>query len=191
MRHLFYSIIVLSVLGCSSIPPAQISSPDKVTGSAIVTDIDGTLTPDVYSIKEVRPDAAEAINAIFNKGYKVIYVTTRIPLFQSGLQKWLNDNGFPAGTLHVAQTDEERNHPDKYKARILKEYVHQGWQLSYAYGDSTTDFSAYGEVGIPKEKVFALKRRSSENCQDGSYQKCLTGWTEYLPYIDKEIPTVK
>jgi phosphatidate phosphatase PAH1 len=157
--------------------------------SAVVSDIDGTLTPNVLAINDVRPDAAQAISALSNKGYKIIYVTARVPLFQSGLPKWLQENGFPEGALHVAQSIEERSHPEIFKARILKDYVQHGWRLEYAYGDSSTDFTAYAEAGIPKERVFALRRRGSENCQKGVYQECLNGWTEYLPYIEKEIVT--
>lgn len=191
MRSLVHLTVVVSLWGCSSIPPAQIPSPSHNKMGAIVSDIDGTLTPGVFSVCTVRPDSAKAISALADKGYKIIYVTTRHLLFQSGLPKWLRENGFPEGVLHVAQTREERNHPESYKARILKDYVQKGWQLEYAYGDSTTDFVAYHEAGIPKERIFALKRSGSENCRKGIYQACLDGWTEYLSYIDKEVPSTE
>jgi len=186
MRYLLHLILLLSLLGCSHIPPARIP-PSHSNASVIVSDIDGTLTPTVLSVYAVRPDAAEALNALANKGYTIIYVTTRVPLFQSGLPGWLRANGFPDGALHVAQSSEERDHPEQFKARVLKDYVKQGWQLEYAYGDSSTDFAAYAEAGIPRERVFALKRSGHEDCQKGIYQACLDGWTEHLPYIDKEI----
>jgi phosphatidate phosphatase PAH1 len=154
-----------------------------------VLDIDGTLTPKVLDVHSVRPDAAKAMSAISEKGYTVVYVTTRIPLFQSMLPKWLRDNGFPEGILHVAQTDEERDHPEEYKARVLNDYVRKGWRLEYAYGDSSTDFAAYAAAGIPKERVFALKRTGSNNCEQGIYEACLDGWTEHLPYINTVIAT--
>jgi len=191
MRYLVHLIVVLSLLACSRIPPVQIPSASHNKMSAIVSDIDGTLTPNTWSIYTMRADSAKAIGALANKGYKIIDVTTRYPLFQSGLPQWLREDGFPEGTLHVAQTGEERDHPESYKARILNEYAQNGWHLEYAYGDSSTDFIAFHEAGIPKERVFALKRSGSENCENGIYQTCLDGWTEYLPYIDKEIPSKK
>lgn len=187
MRYLCNLIIALTVVGCAYIPPTRVQSAPHNNNSAIVTDIDGTLTPNVMAVNEVRPDAAKAIRALANKGYKIIYVTTRIPLFQSGLPKWLQENGFPKGDLQVAQSSEERSHPERFKARILKDYVQHGWHLEYAYGDSSSDFAAYADAGITKERVFALKRRGSKNCQKGVYQECLNGWAEYLPYIKKEI----
>jgi phosphatidate phosphatase PAH1 len=156
-----------------------------------VLDIDGTLTPENIDVYEPRPGAADALSALSKKGYKIIYVTTRVPLFQSGLPDWLRQNGFPTGSLHVAQTDEDRDHAENFKARILASYVQLGWNLAYAYGDSSTDFAAYAEVGIPRERVFALKRRGSKDCLAGIYQTCLEGWTEHLPYIEREIASTK
>lgn len=185
MRYFCHLIIALSVAGCTYIPSTQVQPPSNNNNSAIVTDIDGTLTPDVLAINEVRPDAAKAIRALANRGYKIIYLTTRIPLFQSGLPKWLQENGFPKGDLEVAHSAGERSHPERFKARILKDYIKHGWHLDYAYGDSSTDFAAYADAGISRERVFALKRRGSKNCQKGLYHECLNGWSEYLPYIEK------
>lgn len=170
MRYLLYCFFTLCLLGCSHIAPAQIPVPTDNTVSVVVSDIDGTLTPKVLDVYSVRPDAAKAMSALSEKGYTVIYVTTRIPLFQSMLPKWLRDNGFTKGILHVAQTDEEREHPEAYKARVLNDYARKGWQLEYAYGDSSTDFAAYAAAVIPKERVFALKRKGSNNCEKGIYE---------------------
>ena len=38
---------------------------------SVVFDIDGTLTPDVMNISGVRPDAARAVQAFADKGYKI------------------------------------------------------------------------------------------------------------------------
>jgi hypothetical protein len=171
MRYLLYCFFALSLLGCPHITPAQIPIPKDNIVSVVVLDIDGTLTPKVLDVYSVRPDAAKAMSALSEKGYTVIYVTTRIPLFQSMLPKWLRDNGFPEGILRVAQTDEEREHPEAYKARVLN------------------DYAAYAAAGIPKERVFALKRTGSNNCEKGIYEACLDGWTEHLPYINTVIAT--
>ncbi|MBE0617027.1 MAG: hypothetical protein IH608_03745 [Proteobacteria bacterium] len=140
---------------------------------------------------EPRPEAADAVKEFAHKGYKIVYLTTRIPAFQSTLPDWLHRNGFPAGTLHVAQNSEERAHPAEYKARVLGMYVQAGWQLVYAYGDSSTDFVAYAKAGIPQAHVFALMRRNSEQCQEGAYQACLAGWAEHLSYIRTGVPVAR
>ena len=191
MRFLLLPIIAVSLWGRAQIPPAEVPPPSPRQGQAVVLDIDGTLTPLNISVYEPRPDAAKAVSTLSKKGYKIVYVTTRVPLFQSGLPDWLRQNGFPDGNLHVAQSGEERDHPDKFKARVLKAYLQRGWRLAYAYGDSSSDFTAYADAGIPKSRVFALKRRGSKDCQDGIFQTCLEGWTEHLPYIEREIADAK
>lgn len=191
MRHLPLSIAVLLISGCAQIPPADVPPPTPFQGSAVVTDIDGTLTPRDPDVNEARPSAATALNALSNKGYKIIYLSARTPLLQSILPDWLKQNGFPAGSLHVAQTSDERGSPDKFKAKMLVAYTAAGWRLAYAYGDSSTDFTAYAEAHIPKEHVFALRRRGDSKCQDGVYQTCLVGWDEHLPYINNEVPSVR
>lgn len=191
MRHLLLAVGALSMWGCALIPPAEVPTPTPSQGQAVVLDIDGTLTPKDVDVFEPRLGAADALNALSRKGYKIVYLTTRIPLFQSGLQDWLRENGFPSGGLHVAQTAEERDNAARFKAQILAAYAKAGWRLAYAYGDSSTDFTAYAEAKIPKERVFALKRRGSKTCQDGIYQACLEGWAEHLAYIEREIPSAK
>lgn len=191
MRLLTLSAIALGISGCALIPPAEVQLASLTRRQAVVLDIDGTLTPKDLDVSEARPRAADALGALSKKGYKIVYVTTRIPLFQSTLPTWLQQNGFPAGSLHVAQTSEERANPSDFKARILALYRQAGWSLDYAYGDSSTDFTAYAKAGVPREHVFALKRRGAKDCQEGVYQKCLDSWTEHLPYIESEIPTAR
>jgi HAD superfamily, subfamily IIIB (Acid phosphatase) len=198
--HLFVSekmllvrtiLLGLSASACVQIPATPINPPLGQKNQAIVVDIDGTLTPGVMNVKELRPDAVRATNAYAKKGYQVLYVTTRSPLAQSQLPKWLTDNNFPDGPLHVAQTQDQRDHPAEYKANILNQYTKLGWHLSYGYGDSSTDFLAYGNSGLTKDRVFALKRRHADKCQDGIYAACLDGWTEHLPFIEALAPQVQ
>src|SRR5882724_1033300 len=159
MRCLVLGIVTLVLWGCALIPPADVPSISPSQNQAVITDIDGTLTPRNLDVFEPRPDAARALRALADKGYKIVYLTTRIPLYQSGLSDWLRQNGFPVGVLHVAQTAQERASPAEYKAAVLAGYLRAGWRLEYAYGDSSTDFIAYAKAGMPKQRVFALKRK--------------------------------
>jgi phosphatidate phosphatase PAH1 len=190
MRHLLLASSLISMCGCTPIPPADVPRPTLSQNEAVVTDVDGTLTPRNIEVFMVRPGAVEALNAISRKGYKIVYLTARTPLFQSGLPDWLRKNGFPPGTLHVAQTFEDSDHPDKFKANVLAAYTNAGWHLAYAYGDSHTDFTAYAEAKIQKEHVFALKRKGSKACENGLYQACIDGWVEHLTYIEHEISSI-
>jgi len=158
-----------------------------VQANAVVFDIDGTLTPSVSAVFEVRKDAAEAVRAYAEKGYKVIYLSTRVSWLSADIPDWLRKKGFPEGSVHVAQTREERNQPEVYKAGVLGAYVAHGWSLKYAYGDSSTDLAAYAEVGVPKEHVFVLLRRGESGCQPGLAAACLGGWTEHLEFISASV----
>lgn len=191
MRGLKIIASALFVTGCVQLPPAKVPQAPRSSAAAVVFDIDGTLTPAVLAVSEVRPAAAQTVATYASKGYTIIYVSTRIPAFQGDLPAWLQRNGFPEGVLHVAQTPEERDNAADYKSEVLALYVRQGWHLAYAYGDSSTDFQAYANAGIPKEYVFALKRRGEDKCQDGIYQKCLDGWEQNLRFVEQQVPVAR
>jgi phosphatidate phosphatase PAH1 len=181
----------LFLAACAQLPPAEIPSAPQTRAQVVVLDIDGTLTPEDWAFAEVRPAAAQTVTAYSAKGYTIVYLSVRIPGLQQDLPGWLDRNGFPRGTLHVAQTSEERNDAGAYKSAVLTQYVKQGWRLAYAYGDSWTDFQAYASAGMPKERVFALRRRSQQNCQPGVYKACLDGWQQQPLYVEREVPNAQ
>lgn len=191
MRGLRACASALLLAACAQLPPVEVPLAPDTGADAVVFDIDGTLTPSVLAVTEARPVAAEAVTAYSKKGYAVIYLSTRVPAFQSGLPDWLKQNGFPDGAIHVAQTTEERENAADYKSGILERYLKRGWHLAYAYGDSSTDFEAYAKAGIPTAHVFALKRRGENQCQDGVYQQCLDGWEQILPFVERQVPAVR
>lgn len=41
---------------------------------------------------------------------------------------------------------------------------------------SSSDFEAYTRAGIPRERVFALRRVGAAGCQPGAWVACLPGW---------------
>lgn len=190
MRHLIILAVAVFCSSCAQLPPAEVVNAPPRQAQAVVFDIDGTLTPSVTTIFEAREDAARAVRLFADKGYQIIYLSTRASWFSARIPGWLQDNGFPAGSLHVAQTDEDRSRPEVYKTRMLKTFLAHGWRVSFAYGDSSTDFSAYAAVGIPKESVFALLRRYEANCQPGEWKACLKGWTEHLDFVARSVPSV-
>ena len=190
MSNLFILLVVILCSSCAQLP-AQIIPNAKQT-QAVVFDIDATLTPQELNIFEAREDAAEAVRIFANKGYKIIYLSARFSWFQSGIPGWLAKHGFPDGSLQLSQTDEDNRHPGDFKTRILKGFIDRGWNIQFAYGDSSTDFKAYAAVGIPKERIFALQRRGEDKCQGGEdvWKACLKGWTEHLDFIKKSVQSV-
>jgi phosphatidate phosphatase PAH1 len=184
MRTIPLLAAIVLIAGCAQLPQVDVPAPPAPQARAVVFDIDGTLTPGVYAVGEVRPDAAKAVRMYSDKGYRVIYLSTRINFLQSRIPAWLKDNGFPGpGNLHTSQNDEEHNNPAAFKARILKEYRARGWSLVGGYGDSSTDFQAYAEAGIKQDHVFAIRRRGEITCEWGKWQDCLQGWTDHLGFI--------
>jgi len=172
---------------CAQLPYADIPRAPPAKAKAVVFDVDGTLTPSVSAVFEVRKDAAEAVRAYAAKGYTIVYLSTRVSWLSGGVPHWLIENGFPEGSVHVAQTRTERNQPDVYKTTVLKAYVAHGWSLQYAYGDSSTDLAAYAAAGIPKEHVFVLLRKGESSCQPGPAAACLSGWTEHLEFVSTSV----
>lgn len=174
--------LVLLLSGCA-LPPDPVPKAPRHQAPAVVFDIDGTLTPDVLSVFQVRPHAVESAHIYADKGYEIIYLSARVKVLQSRIPGWLEKHEFPEGAVHVTETAEDKKDHAAFKARILKEYVSNGWKLAYAYGDSTTDFEAYAAAGIPQERVFALQRRSDEQPQPGTYHAHMVTWDEHLEYI--------
>ena len=183
------TILVLLTLGsgCAQLPYTAVPVATPAQAKAAVFDIDGTLTPDVSAVFEARKDAAEAVRSYAGKGYKVVYLSTRVGWLSAGVPDWLRENGFPDGSVHVAQTRNERDHPEVYKAGILNAYLAHGWSLAYAYGDSSTDLAAYAAAGIPQEQVFVLLRRGEPSCQPGPAALCLGGWTDHLEFVSTSV----
>ena len=188
---LIFCGLLLFFCGCSA-PPPQAAIPLARPGQerAVVIDIDGTLTPKKHAINTVRADAVEAVNTLAAKGYVIIYLSARMRALAGGIPDWLRDNGFPEGSLQLAQTHEHRRHPADFKAGVLARFSELGWTIEYAYGDSSTDFEAYAAAGIPKEHVFALRREGQDSCQVGEWNSCLAGWTEHLNFIRQFVPPV-
>ena len=163
--------------GSSSVPPGVPS---------VVFDIDGTLTPTPVNIFGVRPDAARAVQAYVDKGYAVIYATARPLLFEDYTRNWLATNGFPDRPLYMA-TLEQSADPAPYKTALLSQLeADEDRVFVYGYGDSTTDFTAYANVGIPVDHTWALLRGGETECQPGEYEGCIPGYTDHLAYIEAQ-----
>ncbi len=181
---------LLALVGCAQLPYSPVPEASPTPAHAVVFDIDGTLTPAVMAVCEARPDAARAVHAYADKGYAIIYLSTRTGWLSAGVPDWLQRHGFPQGSVHIAQTAQERDHPDDYKAALLREFHARGWVVDYAYGDSSTDLTAYAAAGVPADHVFALRRRGQGACQAGASAACLDGWSGHLAYIESSVPRV-
>jgi len=130
----------------------------------VVTDIDGTLTTndgelskqlaDVTYVPAMMGAADKLVQAWDAKHYPVIYLTARPHSVRVESRGWLDDLGFPAGPLMTAVMVEEAS---AYKTAWLKRMVNDfGWTIVAAYGNATTDITAYANANVPKSQTFIV-----------------------------------
>jgi len=191
--RILITLLMLTLCSACTLKPSEIKAPSLNNAQAVVFDIDGTLTPNIPSIRTVRPDAAKAVQIYADKGYNIFYISARKRLLQGFIPAWLHENEFPCGSIIVPEKSED---DAKFKTRILEQLTKVGWKIDYAYGDSTTDFVSYSAVNIPKEHVFALRRDGyiygEKDCDKGIWEACLKdGWTPHLDYINNTVKSVK
>ncbi|MEO8844051.1 MAG: hypothetical protein ABI591_11420 [Kofleriaceae bacterium] len=130
----------------------------------VITDIDGTLTTDDSQSLMQIPDATYvplmmgAANTMLQawdaKKYPIIYLTARPRVLREESRVWLRDESFPTGPLITANDVEEAS---AYKTLWLQRLITTfGWVPVAAYGNATTDVTAYENVGIAKDITFIV-----------------------------------
>ena len=174
----------LTITSCG-LKPTDVQDASTEFNKAIVFDIDGTLTPNIISIYTARENAARAVHFYADNGYKIIYLSARVKVFQFNIPYFIKHNGFPKGSIHVPQSSADRDDFAAFKQRILERYQDKGWTLDAAYGDSSSDFEA---SGIRADSIYAIKRVGDKSCQPGSWIKCLESWTEQLASLTDVVP---
>lgn len=131
----------------------------------VVTDVDGALSGEEYSSAvevykqspAARDGAAEALNALYNKGYHILYLTARAEWFKNPTRKWLDSKAFPPGTILttnsvIGATGSAANRFKSKALLALKERT--GLVPSYAFGSKESDVKAFGSAGIVPENSF-------------------------------------
>lgn len=130
----------------------------------VVMDIDGTLTlSDDELITQVTdgsyvPKMMTAANTLAQtwaaKGYPIIYLTARTHVFDAESRAWLNAFEFPKGPIITENGGEDA---DAYKTLWLQRMISDfGWVPYAAYGNATTDITAYANAGIPLDRTFII-----------------------------------
>ncbi|GAB4520442.1 MAG: hypothetical protein Tsb0020_39050 [Haliangiales bacterium] len=142
----------------------------------IVFDIDATLTTSdselvdqlIFDILDgdvpiptARAEAHELVTLRFAEhGYELIYLTGRPYLLDAITRAWLDDLGFPAGTVHltddVAQSWPSDSAVGDYKAEFLIDVIAQGFAIDAAYGNASSDIYAYEQAAIAKQRTYIL-----------------------------------
>lgn len=147
------------------------------TLTAIVTDIDETLTTDdaewIHQIIDadydpaMRPDADTLMNGYYDLGYRVYYVTARgeeLSLLdgtpaREATEAWLEAHGFPYRSEDVFLAEglgETGDGAVDYKAGVLTELAAAGVSLVWAYGNADSDIEAYQRFGLADDHIFLV-----------------------------------
>lgn len=131
----------------------------------VVTDIDGTLTTNDQEFimqlgdESYTPKMMTAANTVMQtwamKGYPIVYLTARPHAMRAESRAWLEGDMFPTGAL--VTTNGMTSDAGDYKTIWLKRMVDKfGWNIVAAYGNATTDITAYANAKIPLDHTFIV-----------------------------------
>ncbi len=183
----------VEVMGDGSVARGRIWILPRGTRLA-VTDIDGTLTTsDEELVRDVAtdlfqpivsgayvpaayPGAAALTNALARRGYVLVYLTGRPYWLTSKTREWLASGGFAPGPLHLADSNREAV-PNAagvgaFKLAYLRSLAEAGFVVDEAYGNATTDVSAYAGAGVPAAATWII----GSNGGTGGTQAAEASW---------------
>ncbi|MBI2901257.1 MAG: alkaline phosphatase family protein [Planctomycetes bacterium] len=143
-----------------------------------VFDVDGTLTiSDFELVQQVLTDfldfnyvprmydhANKVVAGLAKSGVEIVYLTARPYWLSRATRRWLRLKGFPVGcvytyegalpTMGSATSDAKRD-------RLLAMQA-EGAQFVHAFGNATTDISAYAEAGIPPTSTYIVGENAGQ-----------------------------
>lgn len=153
-----------------------------------VFDIDGTLTTsDMELVKDVvtdlfepilhgtydpkpHPYARELVLEREKRGALPIYLTGRPYWLNQSSRDWLALQRMPAGALHTTDsTSDAVTRVAEYKAAFLDSLKAQGFVLEAAYGNASTDITAYAAAGIGKPVTYII---GTNGGKEGTHGAC-------------------
>lgn len=151
----------------------------------VLFDIDGTLTlNDFEAVGEyLGVDTAsnyayakEVVQAYVERGYQVVFLSARPYWVGKSTRKWFDNYGIvPWHTRLNPNSDNLLNlQTEQYKTnyiRYLKDTL--GLNIVRAYGNATTDISAYNAAGLPKQETYIIGSNAGKDGTQpitGSYE---------------------
>ena len=130
----------------------------------LVSDVDGTLTSSENAFADslasgadpgVQPGAPAAYVAAAQKGYVVVYLTSRGSEFTADTRAYLAAKGFPRGPLRLA--DSFVTLPGSDTTTFKTSAMHAfgtGLTLAAGVGNRQTDIDAYTAAGVAADRIF-------------------------------------
>lgn len=177
------------------------------TRVAVVSDIDETLTTsDSEWLTQIalpghdpamRPEADTLMRTYVEKGYRVIYVTSRgegLRLLdgttaREATEGWLDDHGFPWTSDGVFLADGVGalgGEAADYKTDTLQALIDVGVTIAFAYGNADTDITAYINVGIPSDHIFLVGKLAGTLGVEGIPDA--EAYAAHLPRVERFVP---
>ncbi len=158
-------------------------------GRLTVFDIDGTLTTsDLELVKDVitdlfepilhgtytpvpHPYARELVEERVRLGSVPIFLTGRPYWLTQSSRDWLAGQRMPIGALHTtdATSDALPTQVAAYKAAFLRQLLSRGFVIQGAYGNASTDITAYADAGLPKADTYII---GSNGGKAGTHGAC-------------------
>lgn len=129
----------------------------------LFSDVDGTLTSSENAAAggliglgvDANPGAADALNAMAQKGYAIVYVTAMMRTFESNRRAWLADKGFPAGGLVMPDDFVlPGSETVTYKSDAFTTIALAGLVPTVGLGNRASDEAAYSAAGVPASSTF-------------------------------------
>lgn len=157
-------------------------------GRLTVFDIDGTLTTsDMELVKDVitdlfepilrgtytpvpHPFARELVEERVRLGGVPIFLTGR-PYWLTGISReWLAGQRIPVGALHTtdATSDALPTQVAGYKTAFLKLLMSRGFVIQGAYGNASTDITAYADAGLPTADTYIIGTNGGKSGTHGA-----------------------
>jgi len=142
----------------------------------VVSDIDATLTKSDAALFEqifmgwvpdAYPMGAELMAAHAERGHVVMYLTGR-PYWLSEMSRaWLDDKDFTPGPLRLTDSNQDilptEGSVGAFKRAQIADLLDAGFVIDAAYGNATTDISAYLGGGIDPERVWIIGAHAGEH----------------------------
>lgn len=167
----------------------------------IITDIDGTLTlDDNQFLKQVSQDpnydpllnesGDKVMQAWAEKGYKIVYLTSRPYTLRGPTREWLHAKKIPFGPLITADSFVFGPSAREYKRNAVNQMKNEfKWKVVAAYGNADSDYQAYEDAGIPKQITFIVGPRAGESgtvpIGNNDYTDHLNSYVEKQPSADQ------
>jgi phosphatidate phosphatase PAH1 len=129
----------------------------------IVSDVDGTLTAseNAYPISlatgddvPAQPDAPAALSSAASRGVNIVYISARGDRFTQDTRDWLAAKGFPRGIVKLPPSIITLPGEDTITAKTELLTTLDGLDLLAGIGNRKTDVAAYGDVGLPPDRIF-------------------------------------